>query len=357
MPPPIVSILIPNLNKARFLPACLESLSRQTYPHWHAIVNDSHSTDGSWEIIQEASRRDPRISAFQAPPDGMYPNWNRCLEKATGDYVYVATSDDTLEPDGLRKMVDALSRHPECGLAHCCLRSVDEHGMPITDGTAWDDFLHLSFYGPLIRRPHIRIAPHDGLLHFTLHTMYTSVNQLLIRRAVLLQTGPFKTDCGSMADFEWGMKASLLFNTLHVPEYLATWRIYRGQATTVHENWRTYPRLSKLNQMARRAWREALRIRPELKRYAPLPLYRFHGQRELLDDLFQSPLHGLRFFRELGTHSLPLGPAALLPLCEKLRRAALGNPQPLASLAPFQWQNQTAVQRDYGTPLVVELPE
>ena len=357
MPLPAVSILIPNLNKARFLPACLDAIARQTYPHWHAIINDSYSTDGSWEIIQEAARRDSRLSAFQAPPDGLYANWNRCLEKATGEYVYVATSDDTLDPDGLRKMVEALSRHPECGMAHCCLRSMDEHGNPITDGTSWDDFLHLSLYGPLIRRPHVRIAPHDGLLHFTLHTMYTSVNQLLIRRAVFQQTGPFKTDCGSMADFEWGMKASLLFNTLHVPEYLATWRIYRGQATTVHENWRTYPRLSKLSQMARRAWREALRIRPALSPYSPLPLYRTYGHLELLDDLFQSQPRGLRLFRELWKHGLPLGPALLPPLREKLHRLSLGNPQPLASLAPFQWQGQTAVQRDYGKQLIRELTE
>ena len=49
-------------------------------------------------------------------------------KKARGQYVYIATSDDTMPPDCLEKMVAALDRNRECDLAHCNLRVIDQEG-------------------------------------------------------------------------------------------------------------------------------------------------------------------------------------------------------------------------------------
>jgi len=40
----------------------------------------------------------------------MYANWNNCINLAQGKYVYIATSDDTMTPDCLEKMVGALEK-------------------------------------------------------------------------------------------------------------------------------------------------------------------------------------------------------------------------------------------------------
>ena len=55
--------------------------------------------------------------------------------------------------------------------------------------------------------------------------------QLLIRKKLFDKIGLFLTDQGSIADFEWGMRASLAANIFHVPEHLASWRIHPLQAT------------------------------------------------------------------------------------------------------------------------------
>ena len=227
---PKVSAVVPNLNNRRFLPERLDSLVNQTLTDWEAIVLDSYSDDGAWELIQAYAARDRRFRIAQAPRDGIYPNLNRCIEQARGEYIYIATSDDTMTPACLAKMVAALDAHPECGLCHTCLQVIDEHGAEIPNW--WHNTLPVKFYGELMRVPHLRYAPYDGILHCALESVYISLTQLLIRRTVFDDAGLFRNDWGATSDFEWNMRASLLTNVLHLPETLATWRIHPQQSTT-----------------------------------------------------------------------------------------------------------------------------
>lgn len=226
---PLVTICLPNLNKRPYLEARLDSILQQTYPHWELIVCDCQSTDGSWEYLQERLGEDPRATLFQETP-AFYGNWNACLQKAQGKYIYIATSDDTMRPQALERFVEALEAQPDCGLAHCNLEILDD------DGQAVPDFLPKCFFaqyfGDLLQQPHIRHAPHDGLLHFSGNTVYLSVTAFCIRRTALEQYGDFRTDFGSQADFEWGMRYGCATDVVHIPEVLASWRIASDQATS-----------------------------------------------------------------------------------------------------------------------------
>jgi GT2 family glycosyltransferase len=203
---------------------------------------DSNSNDGSREILESHVRNDPRIRLIQAPRDGIYANLNRCLELSTGSYVYIATSDDTMTPDCLERMVRALEENRDCGLGHCCLEIIDETGGPVSTEQGWHHRSPQKYFGPWIHQPHIRRAPHDGMLHFGLGTVYASLTQLLIRRRVFEELGWFRTDCGPHADFEWGMRIGLQENVLHIPQALATWRRHRRQATQPDEILRAHAR-------------------------------------------------------------------------------------------------------------------
>lgn len=226
---PKVSITMPNLNNRRFLLERFDSIVNQTLTDWELIIVDSYSDDGAWELIQKYAANDRRFRIAQAPRDGIYSNLNRCIAQARGEYIYIATSDDTMSPDCLKIMVSALESYPECGICHTWLTAIDEHGDEIVG------FAKLlrpaQFYGDLMRTPHIRLAPYDGILHCALYTVYTSLTQLLIRRSVFEHIGVFRTDWGAESDFEWGMRAGLCCHVLHIPEALATWRIHSQQAT------------------------------------------------------------------------------------------------------------------------------
>lgn len=220
---------MPNLNNCRFLIERLDSILAQSYENWELIIVDSYSDDGAWQLIQRYAAADSRFRISQAPREGIYAGLNRCLHQAQGEYVYIATSDDTMDRDCIEKMVAAMAAHPECGLCHVCLRVIDEHGQTIEG--RWKQFPVSKYFGRLMDVPHVRRAPYDGILHSAVYTVYTSLTQILIRRALIREVGPFRADWGSEGDFEWGMRAALLHSTIHLPEELATWRTYDRQAT------------------------------------------------------------------------------------------------------------------------------
>lgn len=229
---PRVSICVPNLNTRPFLPERFATIAAQTFQDWELLVYDSYSEDGAWEYIQQVAAGEPRMRVWQGPREGAPGAWNPCLKEARGEYVYIATSDDTMPPDCLEKLVAALDAHPECDLAHCPLRPIDEEGRDVAVTRDW--WTHAAFAessGPLLHHPHVRKAPFDGLLHLLGGPVYVSITQLLIRRSLFHRIGLFSSEWGSVGDFHWTMRASLVANAVHVPDTWGGWRLHGGQAT------------------------------------------------------------------------------------------------------------------------------
>jgi hypothetical protein len=230
MSAPLVSICLPNLNTLPYLRERADTILAQTYTNWELVVSDNYSEDGAWEFFEKLAHEDSRVSIAQAPREGMYANWNRCVERARGEYVYVATSDDGMAPDCLEKLVAALESHPECDVGHCPLVVVDEHGTPLPNRW-WRRGMFDRSLPELVDRLHVRRAPYDGLLCFTGQQVYYSITELLIRRSLFSRIGAFETRWGSVSDFNWYTRVGLAANVVHVPDTWASWRIHPHQAT------------------------------------------------------------------------------------------------------------------------------
>ena len=226
---PKVSILLPNLNNRNYLDERIDCIFSQTFTDWELVIVDNYSDDGAWEFFKKVAGADSRVRISQAPRNGMYANWNNCIKQARGEYIYIATSDDTMMPECLECLVNALEAYPQCDIAHCCLKIIDEHGNPFH--TQWAQWELVRFYGDLIQRIHIRKAPYDGFVHAGWGCVYMSITQLLIRSSLFDKIGLFRNDLGSLADFEWEMRAALISDVIHFPKYLATWRRHPAQAT------------------------------------------------------------------------------------------------------------------------------
>lgn len=225
---PLVSICLPNLNMRPFLDARMASIMAQTLGDWELIVCDSHSEDGAWEFFQQF-RHDRRVQLHQVPREGVYAGWNECLRRARGEYVYVATSDDTAEPRLLERMVGLLERHRDVDLAVCRFEFIDQAGAPMRPVPLREVG---TFYDPWRDVPHRR----SGLLEFVVHVgldcpSWTTITSVVFRRRLIEKVGFFRTDCGTSADRLWAMRAALVTDTLSVPEVLATWRWHAAQAS------------------------------------------------------------------------------------------------------------------------------
>jgi hypothetical protein len=227
---PRVSICLPNLNNRAYLEERLDTIFRQSFSDWELVIYDNYSEDGAWQFFQEAANQDDRLRIQQAPREGMYANWNNCVRAARGEYVYIATSDDTMAENCVEELVAALDAHPECDLAHCKLREIDENGRDCHDWWSRESLFALSS-GELLNQRHTRRPPFDGLLHLCGDSVYTSITQLLIRRSLFSRVGLFESRWGSIGDFNWNMRAGSVARTVHVPETWGGWRRHSAQAT------------------------------------------------------------------------------------------------------------------------------
>lgn len=109
----LVSILIPNYNKALYLRETLDSVLTQTYINWECIIVDDHSTDNSWEILEEYAQKDSRVRIFRRPEDrkaGGNAARNYAFEMSRGEFINWFDSDDIMHPDCLKEKVIVLNQ-------------------------------------------------------------------------------------------------------------------------------------------------------------------------------------------------------------------------------------------------------
>ena len=117
---PRVSVIIPNYNHASYLKQRMDTVLAQTFQDIEVIILDDASKDNSREIIKEYES-DPRVkTAFNESNSGcLFKQWNKGLKMATGEYVWIAESDDYSAPAFLKTMVDCLDADPKVGVAFC----------------------------------------------------------------------------------------------------------------------------------------------------------------------------------------------------------------------------------------------
>jgi glycosyltransferase involved in cell wall biosynthesis len=242
----MVSILLPSLNPRKFLEPRIESLLKQTFDDWEAIVLDSGSTDGSWEFFQSVAQRDSRFRLHQIPREGLYPALNRGLDLAAGEFIHIATADDSMAPEFLAEMLGALAKCPEAGVAACDVLLIDRNGNPLSEQALTRnisrrsarnllslDIVRTAFADETHREINFRRVPHDFLLHFTGRSVYLSLNQLVVRTNLARAAAPFDTTIGSVADFKWLLHLTSSTGTVHIPKKLAMWR-YHGDQLSFH---------------------------------------------------------------------------------------------------------------------------
>jgi len=261
---PLVSILLPSLNARQFLDARIESLLTQTFGDWEAIVLDSHSTDGSWEFFKSIASADSRFRLYQVPRDGLYAALNRGMDLARGEFLHIATCDDTMVPEFLAEMLKVCTQCPEAGIAVCDLLFIDRHGNELSPADivgqskrGVKDLLSLhivrtAFPGEIKQNVNYRPAPHDCLLHFAGRSVYCSLNQLLIRISSAIKVGPFETKVGSIADYNWLLRLTAHTGSLHLPCKLATWRYHGDQLSLYPDD----SRLGSMKMIAERTLRD-----------------------------------------------------------------------------------------------------
>ncbi|WP_406508645.1 CDP-glycerol glycerophosphotransferase family protein [Streptomyces sp. NBC_00212] len=143
MPVPDVSVIVIVYNDADRLPTAVQSVLDQTLNSVEVLIVDDCSTDGSFELAQALEASHPgRIRAFQLPENsgaGGEPR-NVGIGHATGRYIMFLDSDDVLEHNACRNLLEAAEQTRADIVSGLCVRLTQ--GTRTTKRTEWYPWLY-----------------------------------------------------------------------------------------------------------------------------------------------------------------------------------------------------------------------
>ena len=226
---PLVSVIIPVYNGARYLGAALESVFAQTYREFEVIVVDDGSADESGVIAQGF----PDVRYLQQTNQGVAAARNHGLEAARGEFFAFLDQDDLWTPDKLKLQVEYLLRHPDVGYTL----------------TQQKYFLDPGGTLPAWFRKELFDSVHTGWV----------LGTLVVRRTIFEQVGNFATGYSAANDSDWFFRAKAAGIPMAVmPELLLLKRIHDA-----NDSARAKEILSELLKVVKTSLNRQRSIQPE----------------------------------------------------------------------------------------------
>ena len=111
-PQPLVSVIVPTCNSARFLALCLESIQGQTYPRIEVIVVDNYSTDATVAIARLAG-----ATVLLAAPERS-AQVNHGVRNCHGEFIFRVDSDFYVQPQVVSECMDILASGYDAVVVH-----------------------------------------------------------------------------------------------------------------------------------------------------------------------------------------------------------------------------------------------
>lgn len=110
--PPFVSIIMPCLDEAPYIGACLGSVLAQDYPpdRLEILVADGGSGDGTRDLVEEVAAKDPRVVLVDNPGRLQSAGMNAAIRRARGDVIVRMDVHSEYATDYVRKCVEVLER-------------------------------------------------------------------------------------------------------------------------------------------------------------------------------------------------------------------------------------------------------
>lgn len=214
----LVSVIIPAYNAAPTLEDTIASISAQTHRNMDIIVIDDGSTDNTFQVALELSKRDTRITIVQQDNRGQAVARNSGIAHARGRFIAPLDADDLWHPTILEKQVSLLARASRhVGLVTCWGRAVDERCSVLFD------LAKINSRGRM-------------LAHFILRNF--NVNGCgLFRREAIEEVGGYDETLATRGgrcceDLKLNLAVAERYDVEVVPEYLMAYRMRPGSSSS-----------------------------------------------------------------------------------------------------------------------------
>ena len=200
---PLVSIVIPAYNHARYLPEAIDSVLSQEYPNVELIVLDDGSTDRTPEVLRGYGDRfywDSHVNMGQAN------TLNKGWRMAKGEFLAYLSADDFLFPRAVATCVACLHDNLDAVLCYPDFDLVDPESRVVRNIVA-PEYSYQEMVTKFI------CAPSTGAL---------------FRRSAYLKAGEWDPMLRHSPDYEYWLRLGLHGRFAHIRENLAAFRVHEG---------------------------------------------------------------------------------------------------------------------------------
>ena len=225
---PLVSIVFPTRDHARYIEESIRSCLDQTYRNIEMIVVDE-STDETPVILERIRNEDPRVRVFYERCGSLPAALNYGFRYARGDFLTWMCDDDIYEANAIQIMLEALDQNPGVGLVYCNLLNID----------ADDNVLGVDTRGEPHEMDHKSVVGRC----------------ILYRRSVYAKVGDYSVGDWLNEDTEYWLRIRDHFSLLHLD---ATLYRYRWHPTTLTDVYRCEVILAQHWTWAKRAESKAM---------------------------------------------------------------------------------------------------
>lgn len=106
------TVVVPCRNEAHTIRRCLDSIAANDYPadQYEVVVSDGMSDDGTREVLRDWACGRDNVRIIDNPACTTPAALNRAIRAARGDVIIRVDAHSTVEPDYLRRCVEALER-------------------------------------------------------------------------------------------------------------------------------------------------------------------------------------------------------------------------------------------------------
>lgn len=205
---PLISVLVTVYNRAGYLADAISSILDSTFRDFEIVVCDDASTDESFAVASEMSKRDSRIRLHRNSVNlGQFANRNCAASMARGSWIKFLDSDDLIYPHGLEAMYRFVCFDPDATQAISSPHT--QQSKPYPFSLTPEETYRQEFLG----RGCLSAGPSASI----------------IRRDAFETVGGYR-EVGVISDIDLWYRMCARWNTVFMPPALVWWRQHDGQA-------------------------------------------------------------------------------------------------------------------------------
>jgi len=202
---PLVSIVTPSFNMARFLEETIQSVLTQDYPKIEYVVMDAGSNDGTLDLLRKYEGR----LRYRSERDGGQANAvNRGFAESTGEIFAFLNADDTYLPGAVAAAVRSLLPNRSAGAVYGEAYHVRE------DGTIIDRYPTQPFDYERLNRDCFICQP-----------------ATFMNRSAFAALGGMNETLHYALDYDLWIRMARLYPLMKIDDYLATSRVHAANKT------------------------------------------------------------------------------------------------------------------------------